>query len=124
MENVNKVIVSGNITKDPELRQTTNGTSVLCFGIACNESVKKGDAWENYPNFFDCVLYGKRADGLSSFLAKGMKVCVSGKLHYSSWERDGQFRSKVEIICDCVDVCSKKNEPNNNQNNSDDGIPF
>ena len=82
---VNRVMVSGNLTRDPELRQTAGGMSVLSFGIAVNDRRKNSQTgeWEDYPNFLDCTLFGSRADGLSKILAKGSKVAIDGKLRWS-----------------------------------------
>ena len=108
---LNRVMVSGNLTRDPELRQTAGGMSVLSFGIAVNDRRKNSQTgeWEDYPNFLDCTLFGARADGLSKILTKGSKVAIDGKLRWSQWERDGQKRSKVEIIVDSLDFMSQRN---------------
>ncbi|MDO5426886.1 MAG: single-stranded DNA-binding protein [Coriobacteriia bacterium] len=108
---INRVNVSGNLTRDPELRQTAGGMSVLSFGIAVNDRRKNSQTgeWEDYPNFLDCTLFGARADGLSKILTKGSKVAIDGKLRWSQWERDGQKRSKVEIIVDSLDFMSQRN---------------
>ncbi len=104
-------MVSGNLTRDPELRQTAGGMSVLSFGIAVNDRRKNSSTgeWEDYPNFLDCTLFGARADGLANILTKGTKVAIDGKLRWSQWERDGQKRSKVEIIVDSLDFMSQRN---------------
>lgn len=97
---INKVFLSGNLTRDPELRATTSGTQVLEFGLAVNERVRnqQADAWEERANFFSCIVFGRRAEALSRYLAKGAKVSIEGSLRYSVWERDGARRSKVEVI--------------------------
>lgn len=64
--------------------------------------------WEDYPNFVDCTVFGNRADALNKFLRKGMKVAIEGKLRWSQWERDGQKRSKIEVIVDEVEVMVSK----------------
>lgn len=108
MSAINVVTVSGNVGRDPELRQTVTGTNIMTFSLAVNERVKRGEEWEDYTNWFDIVVFGRRAEGLSKVLAKGMKLAVSGKLRYTSWEKDGQKRSKVEIIADNVDIMQRK----------------
>ena len=106
---VNQVTVTGNLTRDPELRATKGGTAVLSFGIAVNDRRKNASGqWEDVPNFFECVTFGNRATGLSGILTKGMKVAISGKLHYSSWEKDGQKHSKVEIIANEVEIMQSR----------------
>lgn len=101
---INSIMIVGRITREPEYRQTATGYGILVFGIAVNERRKnqQGD-WEDYANFFDCKVMGKRAEPLSMKLHKGMKVAIEGRLHYSSWERDGQKKSKVEIIANEVE---------------------
>lgn len=107
---INRVNISGNLTRDPELRATAGGTQVLSFGVAvndCRRNAQTGE-WEDYPNFVDCTMFGNRAEAVGRFLAKGMKVAIEGKLHYSSWERDGQKRSKLEVIVDEIDVMVRR----------------
>ena len=94
---INRVNITGNLTRDPELRATAGGTQVLSFG-----------EWEDYPNFVDCTMFGTRAEAVSRFLAKGNKVAIEGKLRYSSWERDGQRRSKLEVIVDEIEFMSSR----------------
>lgn len=108
---INRVVVSGNLTRDPELRATPGGTQVLGFGVAVNDrrhNQQTGE-WKDYPNFIDCTMFGNRAEALSRILRKGMKVAIEGKLRYSSWEdkNGGGRRSKVEIIPDEVVLMSQ-----------------
>lgn len=96
---INHFALVGNLTRAPELHSTQSGTPVLSFGIAVNDSRKNASGqWEDVPNFFECSTFGNRATALSDILAKGMKVAITGKLHYSSWEKDGKKHSKVDII--------------------------
>lgn len=107
---INRVCISGNLTRDPELRSTAGGTSVMGFGVAVNERRKNAQTgeWEDYPNFVDCTLFGKRAEALVQYLSKGTKVAVEGRLHYSSWEKDGQKRSKLGVIVDEIELMSRR----------------
>ena len=107
---INKAVVSGNLTRDPELRQTAGGFSVLGFGLAVNDRRKNPQTgeWEDYANFIDCTVFGPRAESLSKFLSKGAKVAVEGKLRWTQWERDGQKRSKIEIVVDEIDLMSSR----------------
>jgi single-strand DNA-binding protein len=108
---INRVCISGNLTRDPELKALPSGTSVLELGVAVNDRRKNQDGeWEDYPNYVDCSLFGKRAESLSKYLSKGQKVTIAGKLHYSSWEKDGQKRSKLSVIADDVEFMSRKGE--------------
>ena len=108
---INRVIISGNLTRDPELRSTAGGTSVLGFGVAVNDRRKNQQTgeWEDYPNFIDCTMFGARADALNKYLSKGTKVPIEGKLRWSQWERDGQKRSKIEVIVDELEFMSSRN---------------
>ena len=109
---INRVVISGNLTRDPEMRQSQSGTGILTFGMAVNDRRRNQQTgeWEDYPNFVDCVLFGNRADYLSRTLHKGIKVVVEGKLRYSSWERDGQRRSKLEVVVDDLDFVSPRQQ--------------
>ena len=112
---INKVTLTGNLTRDPELRATKSGTQVLTFGLAVNDRRRNAQTgeWEDYPNFIDCVLFGTRAGAVAKFLSKGSKVAVEGKLHYSSWERDGQRRSKIDVVIDQIEFMQRRPEDRN-----------
>ena len=86
--------------------------AVLGFGVAVNDRAKnsKTGEWEDYPNFIDCTMFGSRAESLSRYLAKGAKVSIEGKLRYSSWEKDGQKRSKIEVIVEELEFMSARQE--------------
>lgn len=106
---INNVSITGNLTRSPELRATQSGTPVLSFGIAVNDRRKNASGqWEDVPNFFECVTFGNRATALSDILTKGMKVAIAGKLHYSSWEKDGQKHSKVDIIAQEIELMQNR----------------
>ena len=107
---INRVNITGNLTRDPELRSTAGGMAVLGFGVAGNDRRKNQQTgqWEDYTNFVDCTMFGNRAEALSRILRKGMKVAIEGKLRYSSWERDGQRRSKLEVIVDEIEFMSSR----------------
>ena len=106
---INRVNISGNLTRDPELRATAGGTQVLSFGVAVNDRRRNPQTgeWEDYPNFVDCTMFGARAEAVSRFLSKGTKVAIEGKLRYSSWERDGQRRSRLEVVVDEIEFMSR-----------------
>ena len=103
---INKVFLSGNLTRDPDLRTTASGSAVLGLGLAVNERRKDASGqWVDEPNFFDCTLFGNRAQSVAHMLAKGVKVMIEGHLHYSTWEaKDGGKRSKVEVIVDELEL--------------------
>ena len=113
---INRVVISGNLTRDPELRRTQSGMAILGFGVAVNDRRRNPQTgeWEDYANFIDCTMFGTRGEALSNILTKGMKVAIEGKLRYSQWERDGQKRSKLDVVADEIEFMSR----NQNQNQS------
>lgn len=118
---VNVVTLCGNIVRDAELHKaSTNGTPILDFSIAVNDRRHNSqtDTWEDYPNFFDITVFGKRAEAISKWCLKGVKVTVSGRLRQNTWkDKDtGKNRSRVTVIADDIDFMSRGN---NGQGNSD-----
>ena len=110
---INRVNISGNLTRDSELRAMQGGTQILNFGVAVNDRRRNQQGeWEDYPNYVDCVMFGSRANALNRYLVKGTKVAIEGKLRYSSWERDGQRRSKLEVVVDELEFMSSRNNSN------------
>ena len=105
---INRVCISGNLTRDPVLRSTSGGMSVLSMGVAVNDRRKNQQTgqWEDYPNFVDCTLFGTRGEKLAQYLAKGSKVAVEGKLRYRSWndQQTGQKRSALEVVVDELEI--------------------
>lgn len=106
--NINRVTLSGRLTQDATIRQTPGGTQILSFGIAVNDRRKNPQTgeWEDVPNFIDCIIFGTRGQALMQYLTKGQKIALEGKLRWSSWEKDGQRRSKIEVIVDEVELMS------------------
>lgn len=107
---INKVFLSGNLTRDPELRATPGGEPVLEFGLAVNDRVRDSSGeWVDRPNFVDCTVWGRRAEALAKILTKGFKVCVEGSLRYSSWEdrETGQRRSKLRVTAREVELMGR-----------------
>lgn len=109
---INRVVITGNLTRDPELRATAGGVQVLSFGVAVNDRRRNPQTgeWEDYPNFMDCTMFGTRAETVSRYLSKGSKVAIEGKLRYSSWERDGQRRSKLEVVVSEIEFLSRSRQ--------------
>lgn len=109
---INRVNISGNLTRDGELRQTQSGTAVLSLGVAVNDRRRNQQTgeWEDVPNFVDCIVFGQRAQGIAQYMTKGAKVAVEGKLRWSSWEKDGQKRSKLEVVVDEIEFMSRREE--------------
>lgn len=130
---INRVSLSGNLTRDIELRTTQSGMAIGTFSVAVNERKKQGDEWVDYPNYIDCKLFGRRAETLAQYLMKGTKVAISGRLHQDRWESDGQRRSRIEVNVDEVDIFRPKAQqapPNPREYSApevsvyDDDIPF
>lgn len=107
---INTCTISGNLTRDPELRATASGTEILGFSVAMNDRRRNPQTgeWEDHPNFIDCTMFGSRASALANILHKGSSVTVQGKLRWSQWERDGQKRSKIEVVVDEIALHDKK----------------
>ncbi|CAN5436873.1 hypothetical protein BH10PAT3_BH10PAT3_2050 [soil metagenome] len=99
----NQVTLMGNLTRDPELRSTPNGQSVCSFSLALNRSYKGADGnWQEATDFVDVVAWGPLGERVAQYLTKGRPALVSGRLQSSSWEKDGQKRSKVEVVANDV----------------------
>ena len=108
---LNHIVLMGRLTRDPELRSTQSGMDVMSFGVAVNDRRRnpQTNEWEDYPNFVDCTMFGNRARSLHQYLSKGTKVAIEGKLRWSQWEREGQKRSKIEVIVDELEFMSSRN---------------
>lgn len=108
---INTATISGNLGADPELRTTASGTSVLTFQVAVNERVPDGNGgWKDHAHWIKCVVFGSRADGLVSYLHKGSKVTVTGRLRQEKWEKDGQKHSTVSLKVEDLDFGSTRQE--------------
>ncbi len=108
---INRVVISGNLTRDPELRATGSGMNVLKMGVAVNDRRKNQQTgeWEDYANFVDVTMFGARAEAVSRFLSKGSKVAIEGKLRWSQWEsQQGEKRSKLEVVADEIEFLSSR----------------
>ncbi len=103
MASLNKVILLGNLTRDPELRYTPSGTAVSTFGMAMNRRYRQDDELKEEVCFVDVVTYGRQAETTSEYLSKGSMALVEGRLQWRSWENEaGQKRSKHEVIANTV----------------------
>lgn len=100
---LNQVTLMGNLTRDPELRQTPNGQNVTSFSLALNRSYKdQSGAWQEATDYIDIVCWGPLAERVAQYLSKGRRCLVQGRLQSRSWEQDGQKRSKVEVLANDV----------------------
>lgn len=118
----NRIILIGNLTKDPELRFTPQGTPVANFRIAVNSRYKQADELREETLFIDIVVLGKQAESCSQYLSKGRPVLVEGRLKERKWESEGQQKSKFEVIAQNVRFLSKR-EPSGQTFNSNDLPP-
>jgi single-strand DNA-binding protein len=102
--NINRVIVVGNLTRDPELRHTPSGTSVCSLRIAVNTTRKdESGEWVDKPNYFDVTVWGQQGENCAQYLSKGRPVAVDGRLEWREWEaQDGSKRQAVDIVADSV----------------------
>jgi single-strand DNA-binding protein len=98
MASFNRVILVGNLTRDPELRYIPSGTAVSDIGLAVNDRVKRGDQWVEEPVFVDVTLWGRTAEIANEYLSKGSSVLIEGRLKLDRWEKDGQKHSKLKVI--------------------------
>jgi single-strand DNA-binding protein len=106
----NKVILIGNLTKDPELRYTPQGTPVTSFRIAVNYRYKQSDDMKQETMFIDNVVFGRQAESCSKYLSKGSPVLVEGRLQERRWESNGQQRSKFEVVAQSVRFLSRRSQ--------------
>lgn len=106
----NKIILIGNLTKDPELRYTPNGTPVATLRLAVSSKFKQSEEMKEETLFIDVVVFGKQAESCSQYLSKGKQVLAEGRLQERRWESDGQQRSKFEVVAQNVRFLSKKDD--------------
>jgi single-strand DNA-binding protein len=100
---LNQVTLMGNLTRDPELRQTPNGQNVTNFSLALNRSYKdQSGEWQEVTDYIDIVCWGPLAERVAQYLSKGRRCLVQGRLQSRSWEQDGQKRNKVEVLASDV----------------------
>ena len=100
---LNQVTLMGNLTRDPELRQTPTGQNVTSFSLALNRSYKdQSGEWQEATDYIDVVCWGPLAERVAQYLSKGRRCLVQGRLQSRSWEQDGQKRSKVEVLANDV----------------------
>jgi single-strand DNA-binding protein len=111
--NVNRVVITGNLTKDPELRNTPNGTAVCKLRVAVNSRRKDSASgeWVDKPNYFDVTVWGAQGENCANYLYKGRPVAVDGRLDWREWEaQDGSKRQSIEIIADSVQFLGSRED--------------
>ena len=103
--NINRVVLTGNLTRDPELRSTPGGMSVCSLRIASNTRRKDNSTgeWVDKPNYFSVTVWGAQGENCARFLSKGRPVCIDGRLEWREWQtQEGQKRESIEIVADAV----------------------
>jgi single-strand DNA-binding protein len=103
----NKIILIGNLTADPEVRYTPQGTPVCNLRVASNTKFKQGDQMKEETLFISAVLFGKSGEAIAKYTTKGSPVLIEGRLRENSWEKDGQKKSRMEIIANTVKMLSR-----------------
>lgn len=115
---VNQVILLGNLTRDPELRQIPSGQSVCSFSLALNRAYKdQNGEWQEATDFIDVVAWGPLGERVAQYLTKGRRCLVQGRLQSRSWEQDGQKRSKVEVLANDVTFLDGRGDDNGGSSN-------
>ena len=130
MASFNKVMLMGNLTRDPELRYTTNGSAVANFGLAMNRKYKVGDELKEEVCYVEITVWGRQGENCAEYLSKGRPAFVEGYLKFSTWESDGQKRNKLEVVANTVQFLgsrsgSQGDSPTGQAPMSDeDDVPF
>jgi single-strand DNA-binding protein len=123
--NINRVVMTGNLTKDPELRSLPSGTSVCELRIACNTRRKDqaSGEWTDKPNYFNVKVWGAQGENAARFLAKGRPVAIDGRLEWREWEaQDGTKRQAIDIIADSVQFLGSREDPSGGGGYASNGI--
>ena len=104
---INRVVLTGNLTKDAELKQTPGGMAIVKMRLAVNDRRKNAQTgqWEDSPNYIDVTMFGSRGEAVSRFLGKGKQIAVEGKLRWHEWESQaGEKRSALEVVADDIEL--------------------
>jgi len=126
MASFNRVVLVGNLTRDPELRYTSSGTPVANFGLAVNERYKDSSGeYQDKPVFVDITAWSKLAETCNEYLGKGDPALIEGKLNYSTWEdNEGNKRHKLDVVMSRVVFLGSKKGQNSEEHGDADDIPF
>ena len=111
--NINRVVLTGNLTRDPELRSLPSGMSVCSLRVACNTRRKNNSSgeWEDKPNYFDVTVWGAQGENCARFLSKGRPVALDGRLEWREWQdKEGNTRQSIDIIADSVQFLGGRDE--------------
>ena len=130
MASFNKVMLMGNLTRDPELRYTSNGSAVTSFGLAVNRKFKQGDEWKDDVCFVDITVWGKQGENCAEYLSKGRPAFIEGFLKFSTWESGGQKRNKLEVVANTVQFLGSRGDSSGETSGEqtpkpdEDDVPF
>jgi single-strand DNA-binding protein len=108
MASFNRVILAGNLTRDPELRYIPSGMAVSDIGLAVNERIKRNEQWVDEPVFVDITLWGRLAEIANEYLSKGSPVLIEGRLRLDRWEKDGQKHSKLKVTAEKMQMLGSR----------------
>jgi single-strand DNA-binding protein len=111
--NINRVVLTGNLTADPELRSLPSGTSVCKLRVACNTRRKDGASgeWVDKPNYFNVTVWGAQGENAARYLSKGRPIALDGRLEWREWEtQEGAKRQDIDIIADSVQFLGSRDE--------------
>lgn len=124
MASLNKVILLGNLVRDPELRYTPSGTPVATFRLATNQRIRHRDEWKDDVCYVDIVTFGRQAETVGEYLSMGSQALVEGRLNWRQWEaQDGQVRGKYDVVANTVQFLSRASSAVASQSSQDD-LPF
>jgi len=108
MASYNRVILMGNLTRDPELRYIPSGTAVSDVTLAVNDRIKRNNEWVEEVSFIDVTLWGRTAEVANEYLSKGSPLLIEGRLRQDRWEKEGQKHSKLRVTCDRMQMLGSK----------------
>jgi single-strand DNA-binding protein len=111
--NINRVVLTGNLTRDPELRSLPSGMSVCSLRVACNTRRKNNSTgeWEDKPNYFDVTVWGAQGENCARFLSKGRPIALDGRLEWREWQdKEGNNRQSIDIIADAVQFLGSRDD--------------
>ena len=130
MASFNKVMLMGNLTRDPELRYTPNGASVANFGLATNRKYKVGDEFKEEVCYVEITVWGKQGENCVKYLSKGRPAFVEGYLKFSTWESECQKKNKLEVVANTVQFLGSRNDSQGDSStgkvpvSDEDDVPF
>jgi single-strand DNA-binding protein len=121
--NINRVVISGNLTRDPDLRSLSTGNSVCSLRIAVNTRRKENGEWVDKPNYFSVTVWGAQGENCNRFLSKGRPVAIDGRLEWREWtDKEGNKRESVEIVADTVQFLGGPQENSGGYNGGGNGF--